>query len=255
MHEGQRSPPGCSSWHAPTAGERVLELACGPGGPGFAAAALVGPNGDVVVSDVSPAMTAIARRRAHVLGLHAVESRVLDLEDIDEPDEAFDVVFCREGLMLVADPVRAAREIRRVLRPGGRLVLSVWGPRRENPWLGLVFDAVGAQLGAPMPPTGVAHPFSLDDRDRLAEVLSAAGLSDVAIAALSTPYRAATTDEWWSRTAVLAGPLARRLAALAPEQSAQLRERAEQAASPYLTQEGLVFPGVSLLPSARREDA
>src|SRR5947209_6221299 len=154
---------------APTAGERVLELACGPGGPGFSAAALVSPDGDVVVSDVSPAMTAIAGRRAHALGLHAVEARVLDLEEIDEPDETFDVVFCREGLMLVADPVRAAREIRRVLRPGGRLVLSVWGPRRENPWLGLVFDAVGAQLGAPMPPPGVPHPFSLDDRDRLAE--------------------------------------------------------------------------------------
>ena len=240
---------------APTRGERVLELACGPGGPGFAAAELVGPDGDIVVSDVSPAMTAIARRRAQALGLHAVDARVLDLEQIDEPDEAFDVVLCREGLMLVPDPVRAAREIRRVLRPGGRLVLSVWGPRAANPWLGLVFDAVGAQLGAPMPPPGVPHPFSLDDRDRLAEVLSAAGLVDVATAELPTPYRAATTDEWWSRTAVLAGPLARRLAALAPEQAAELRERAEQAAAPFLTPDGLVFPGVSLLASARREDA
>jgi ubiquinone/menaquinone biosynthesis C-methylase UbiE len=240
---------------APAPGERVLELACGPGGPGFAAVSLVAPDGDVVVSDVSPAMTGIAGRRAKALGLRAVDARVLDLEQIDEPDEAFDVVLCREGLMLVADPVRAAREIRRVLRPLGRLALSVWGPRAANPWLGLVFDAVGAQLGVPMPPLGVPHPFSLDDRDRLAEVLSAAGLVDVAIAELSTPYRAATTDEWWSRTAVLAGPLARRLAALAPEQATQLRERAEQAASPYLTQEGLVFPGVSLLGSARREDA
>jgi ubiquinone/menaquinone biosynthesis C-methylase UbiE len=240
---------------APTPGERVLELACGPGGPGFAAAALVGPDGHVVVSDVSPAMTAIAARRARALGLHAVEARVLDLEEIDEPDEAFDAVFCREGLMLVADPVRAAREIRRVLRPGGRLVLSVWGPRRENPWLGLVFDTVGAQLGTPMPPPGVPHPFSLDDRDRLAEVLSAAGLVEVAIAELTTPYRAATVDEWWSRTAVLAGPLARRLAALEPMEASQLRDRATQAASPYLGPDGLEFPGVSLLATARREDA
>src|SRR3954447_8257440 len=76
---------------APAPGDRVLELACGPGGPGFAAATLVAPGGDVVVSDVSPAMTAIAQRRAESLGLHAVEARVLDLEDIDEPGESFDV--------------------------------------------------------------------------------------------------------------------------------------------------------------------
>lgn len=239
----------------PSPGERVLELACGPGGPGFAAAALVAPGGHVVVSDVSPAMTAIAGRRAKALGLHAVDTRVLDLEQIDEPDGRFDVVLCREGLMLVADPVRAAREIRRVLRPGGRLVLSVWGPRAANPWLGLVFDVVSAQLGASMPPLGVPHPFSLADRDRLAGVLSAAGLVGIAIAELPTPYRAATTDEWWSRTAALAGPLGQRLAALAPEQTVQVRDRAQQAASPYLTPEGVAFPGLSLLASARREDA
>lgn len=239
---------------APVPGDRVLELACGPGGPGFAAAALVAPDGDVIVSDVSPAMTAIAGRRAKALGLHAVDARVLDLEQINEPDEVFDVVLCREGLMLVADPVRGAREIRRVLKPGGRLALTVWGPRAANPWLGLVFDAVGAQLGAPMPPPGVPHPFSLDDRDQLSGVLSAAGLVEVAITELPTPYRAATVDEWWSRTAVLAGPLARRLAALEPKQAGRLRDRATEAASPYLGSEGLEFPGVSLLATARRED-
>jgi SAM-dependent methyltransferase len=240
---------------APGPGERVLELACGAGGPGFAAAALVAPGGDVVVSDVSPAMTAIAARRIQALGLTAVSARVLDLEQIDAPDAAFDVVLCREGLMLVADPLRAAREIRRVLKPSGRLALTVWGPRAANPWLGIVFDAVGAQLGTPMPPPGLPHPFSLDDRDRLAEVLSTAGLVDLTITELATPYRAATADEWWSRTAVLAGPLARRLAALEPEQAADLRDRATKAASPYLTPEGLTFPGVSLLACARRREA
>jgi hypothetical protein len=76
----------------------------------------------------------------------------------------------------------------------------------------------------------------------------------VAISELSTPYRAATVDEWWSRTAVLAGPLARRLAALEPEQAGELRDRATEAAAPYLGVEGLAFPGVSLLATARRED-
>src|SRR2546430_8341068 len=109
----------------PQPGERVLELACGAGGPGLAASPLVVPDGEVVLSDVAAEMTAIASARAAALGLANVSTRVLDLERIDEPDASYDVVLCREGLMLVADPARAAREIRRVLRPGGRVVLTV----------------------------------------------------------------------------------------------------------------------------------
>ena len=149
-------------------GTRVLELACGAGGAGLAAAELVGPAGEVVITDVAPEMTAIARGRAEALGLRNVRTRDLDLERIDEPDSSYDAVLCREGLMLVPDPARALGEIGRVLRPGGRVALAVWGPREANPWLGVVFDAVSAELGAPMPPPGIPGPFSLEDADKLA---------------------------------------------------------------------------------------
>jgi SAM-dependent methyltransferase len=238
---------------APAPGDRVLELACGPGGPGFAAAGLVGPAGEVVVSDVSPAMTDIARRRAATHAHGPVRTRVLDLEAIDEHDAAFDVVLCREGLMLVADPSRAAREIHRVLRPGGRLALSVWGPRAGNPWLAVVFEAVSAQIGAPIPPPGTPHPFALDDAERLAGVLTGGGLADVEVAELPVPYVAASVDEWWERTAALAGPLAARLASLPGAAAQALRDRAARAAEPYLTADGLRFPGVALVASARRD--
>ena len=101
----------------PRAGERVLEFGCGPGGLGIAAAAHVGDSGEVVLSDVAPAMVAIAAARVDALGLRNVSTRVLDLEEIDEPDASYDVVVCREAIMLVGDPARAAREIRRVLAP------------------------------------------------------------------------------------------------------------------------------------------
>jgi ubiquinone/menaquinone biosynthesis C-methylase UbiE len=114
---------------APQPGERVLELACGPGGLGLAAAERIGPGGAVVLSDVALEMTAIAGRRAAEHGLDNVTTAVLDIERIDQPDASYDVVLCREGLMFALDPGQAAREIRRVLRPGGRLALAVWGPR------------------------------------------------------------------------------------------------------------------------------
>jgi SAM-dependent methyltransferase len=236
----------------PQPGERVLELASGPGSVGLAAAARVAPDGEVVISDVAAEMTAIAAARAETLRLRNVSIKVLDLERIDEPDDSYDVAFCREGLMLVPDPARAAYEIRRVLRPGGRVAVTVWGPRERNPWLGIVFDTVSAQLGAPTPPPGIPHPFSLDDADRLAGLLEAGGLSDVTVDEVSTPYQAASVEEWWERSAALAGPLAQKLAQL-PEPAAQaLRARAADAARPYQTSGGLHIPGVSLVAAARR---
>jgi SAM-dependent methyltransferase len=236
----------------PQPGERVLELACGPGGVGIAAARLVAPGGEVVLSDVVAEMTAIAAARAAAAGADNVQARVLDIESIDEPDASYDVVLCREGLMFAPDPARAASEIRRVLRPGGRVAIAVWGPRERNPWLGLVFDAVSAQTGRPVPPPGVPGPFSLGDSATVVALLADAGLAGVQISELPTPLRAGTFEEWWARTSALAGPLAKILAEL-PEGAAQvLRERLRDAVRPYTTPSGLEIPGLTLIASARQ---
>jgi ubiquinone/menaquinone biosynthesis C-methylase UbiE len=230
-------------------GDHVLELACGPGGAGLAAAERV-PEGIVVLSDVVPEMVEIAGARADALGLGNVSARVLDLEEIDEPDASYDVVLCREGLMFAVDPARAAREIARVLRPGGRLVVAVWGPRARNPWLGLVFEAVSAQLGKPVPPPGVPSPFSLDDAGRLASILRASSLSSVVVDELPTPIRTASVGEWWARTRGLAGPLTAVLAELPAAALQALEQRLYEAVAPYETRDGVEIPGVTLLASA-----
>jgi SAM-dependent methyltransferase len=235
----------------PLPGERVLELACGPGGLGLAAASRVAPEGEVVMSDVAAEMTSIAATRADALGVSNVSTRVLDLEGIEEPDGSYDVVLCREGLMFAVEPARAAREIRRVLRPGGRFAVAVWGPRKRNPWLGVVLDAVSAQLGKPVPPPGIPGPFSLEDSDRLAGVLADADLTDVVVSELSVPLRAASFDEWWTRTSALAGPLAKMLASLPDEAAHELRARVRDATGRYETSAGLEFPGVTLLAAGR----
>ncbi|HKV68790.1 MAG TPA: class I SAM-dependent methyltransferase, partial [Gaiellales bacterium] len=201
---------------------------------------------------VSPQMMAIAAERAAARALANVRAEVLDLERIAVPDASFDVVVCREGLMLVPDPDAAALEILRVLRPGGRFALSVWGPRERNPWLGVIFDTLTAASGTPVPPPGIPGPFSLDDAGRLEAILTGAGLANVVVSELATPYRAASVPEWWERSAALAGPMAKRLAALPAFARQALMAKGGEAIAPYATADGLDIPGVSLLASGRR---
>jgi len=228
-------------------GERVLELACGPGGVGIAAAAIVGPGGAVVLSDIAPEMTAIAAERAKRAGFTNVTTREVDLERIDYPEAAFDKVLCREGLMFVPDPAAAVREARRILRTDGRAVFTVWGPRERNPWLGVLFDAVTAQTGLPVPPPGVPGPFSLEAPGALGELLTGAGFTGTAVREIPTPMRVSSVDEWWSVVPSLAGPLARVLASLPAEVSAAIRARVDAAMADFATPDGYAMPGVSIL--------
>jgi SAM-dependent methyltransferase len=210
----------------------------------------------VVVSDISAEMSEIAAARASASGLDNVTARVLELEAIDEPDASYDVALCREGLMFAPEPQRAADEIARVLRPGGRVALAVWGPRARNPWLGIVLDAVSAELGAPVPPPGIPGPFSLEDRDRLAALLRGAGLTDVAVEEQEMAMGAESFDAWWTRTCALAGPLSRILDALDEDKVAAVRERARAAVAELQpggdTSREIVLGGVTFVASARR---
>jgi enediyne biosynthesis protein CalE5 len=139
-----------------------------------------------------------------------------------------------------------------VLRPGGRAVVAVWGPREQNPWLSGVFDAVTAELGIPVPPPGVPGPFSLDDAGALSALLIDAGLVDVRVDEVSVPLRVGSFDEWWGHTTALAGPLATLLASLPAETQDSLQARLQVVLGGYEVGDGYEFPGVSVVASARR---
>lgn len=238
----------------PRRGDRVLELACGPGGLGLVAAELVAPDGEVVLSDVAAEMTAIAAARAAARGIGNVTTCELDIEAIAQPDAAYDVVLCREGLMFATDPGRAVREARRVLRPGGRVAFSVWGPRADNPWMSLIFSAVSARLGRPVPPPNIPGPFALEDAVALERLLRDARLHDVVVETVDVPMRVSSFEEWWTRTSALAGPLSKIVASMpAPAIDAVLADL-RAATQAYETSAGLQFPGATLLASGRRGD-
>ena len=115
----------------PTEGERILEIAAGPGDTGFLAAPRLG-KGRLLSTDLAPSMVDAARERGAELGIQNVDYRVLDAQDMDLDDESFDGVICRWGFMLMPDPAAALAECKRVLVPGGRLVFAVFKGPEEN---------------------------------------------------------------------------------------------------------------------------
>lgn len=236
-------------------GDRVLELACGPGGAGLAAAAEVGDGGHVVVSDIVTEMVAIAEARGKTRGLRNVTAVTLDIEAIDQPDSEFDSVICREGLMFAVEPAQALREVHRVLKPGGRFAFSVWGPREANPWLGVVLDAVAAVTGLVVPPPGMPGPFALSDSSALLALMEGSAFEGVAIEPLVVNLRAPSFDLWWRRTAAVAGPVARLIAGLEDTRRAELERHLRDGTSRYATGAGLDIPGLALIGHGRRSEA
>src|SRR4051794_23000535 len=232
-------------------GDRVLELAAGPGSLGPMWADLVGPAGAVVVSDVAPGMVAVARRRN--AGRANVETAVIDGSAIDRADASFDVVVCRMGLMFTPDPSVALAEIHRVLRPGGRLAALTWGRIEHNPWMTCVgMAAMINGLVAGGPPTGPGGIFSLGDPAELERLAKEAGFVDVAADTIAVTFTAPTVEAHIERVSALAGPLAAVISSASPEQLAAFGRTATDLAAPYVNERGVEIPGQAVLLSARR---
>jgi ubiquinone/menaquinone biosynthesis C-methylase UbiE len=234
-------------------GECVLELACGAGRVGFQAAELVQPGGTVLCSDFSEAMVEAVEARIDRTGVENVEPRVLDAEQVDLDSESFDIVLCRFGYMLMENPGQAIAESRRVLRPGGRLVLAVWGTPEENPWLKTATDAVMERLGAPPPERGTPGPFALGEEARLRELLEKADVEELKLNTIATEQPYESPEGWWLRLREISGPLAALLDALPAEDAAAIKAAALSAAERYVRPSGeIVFPAAVLGAKARR---
>jgi SAM-dependent methyltransferase len=230
----------------PRPGQRILELAAGPGETGFRALPSIEPDGELLVTDVAPEMVEAARRRAAEFGLTNVRFGVEDAADLSFPNDAFDGILCRFGLMLVPAMERVAGEISRVLQPGGRAVLAVWASAQLNPWM-TVTGRAALELGLVEPPDHDAPgPFRLSDPGRLRSVVLAGGLVIECVEEVDVSWNARSLDEWWETTCDMSPTLTTLLERLSTDEAAELRRRAGAHLQEYLADDGsLVVPGLA----------
>jgi SAM-dependent methyltransferase len=165
---------------APKPGDRVIDVGCGCGATTIDFAARVSPDGEVLGLDISEPMLARARERAPQnlpIRFERADATVYDFE----PGGA-DLVASRFGVMFFADPARSFANLRRSLKPGGRLVFACWREPKQNPWLILPLREAGKHA-PPLPETNPEDPgpFAFANEARVGKILSDAGFADIVL--------------------------------------------------------------------------
>jgi SAM-dependent methyltransferase len=235
-------------------GERVLDLGCGNGASTREAARMAEP-GEVVGIDLSTAMLTNARARSAAAGLTNVSFVHGDAQVHDFGPESFDVIISNAGAMFFDDKVAAFSNLRRALRPGGRIVLMAWQLLEDNEWLTVLRETLAMGRDLPAPAVGMPGPFGLSDRDQVSALLSATGFTDVGFADVREPMVCgATTDEAY---ALLSddGPVRGLLADLSDADKATALDKLRAVIAAHETPTGVIFGSASWLIQARRPAA
>ena len=225
-----------------TPGERVLDVACGTGLLTFEAARLVNTAGQVVGTDLSGGMIDAARRTAPP----NVSFQRMDAQKLDLPAASFDAVLCSLGLMYVPDPAAAVSEMLRVLRPGGRLALAVWGERSQCGWAPL-FEIVEAEVSSDVCPLF----FSLGQPDQLADLCARAGLEVFDYRRLKSTLAYANASQACD-AAFVAGPVALAWSRFSEETKLRVCQRYASAIEPWRHHNGYRIPGEFVIVAARK---
>lgn len=224
-------------------GQDVLDLASGPGVLAQLALLRTFSGSRVVASDIAEAMLAESRQQ-HPNLLHAAA----DAEHLPFAAARFDRVLCGLGLMIFPEEIKALAEIRRVLKPGGRIAVSVWAKAEQVPLVECALACMRRLLPAPK----VARPsiFHLGDPEHLNVLLAAAGFRHIRIEPCEFQSNFSNAADYWQAFLDLAGGAAASLSRLPPETQARLSAEVAHELSPYAERGGYRLTSRALIATA-----
>lgn len=225
-------------------GDRHLDVASGTGEPGITVARRRRPA-RVVLTDLSPAMLAIARRRARRAGIPDLETVVCSADELPFDDASFDTASVRFGHMFFPDPPAATAELARVLVPGGRLATAVWAERSANPWVGIALDAVAAEGVLPPADPDAPGMFRLAAPGSASGLLARAGFEDVSEQDVPVELVTRSAEEYAAMISEHASPVAAALRGLDDPARGRVRARLVAAARPFERDGRIRIPGLA----------
>jgi ubiquinone/menaquinone biosynthesis C-methylase UbiE len=230
----------------------VLDLASGVGDPALYLAAAVGPTGHVTATDLGPGMISLAEEMAQTKCLANIDFQIANAESLPFPNESFDLVTCRFGVMLFPDPVAALKECRRVLRRGGRVALVAWGAK-DQPFFSATAGILMKYVPMPAPDPDAPHLFMFGERGRLRRTLEAAGFADAREEVRSiTGKWTSTLEKYWEQFTEVAAPFRPLIERLTPETRAKAVEEILAALRKYWDGKELNMPIEIVVGTGRR---
>ena len=237
---------------SPNAGMNVLDLASGTGEPAIGLASRVGSEGHVTALDLSAELLLIAEQRAHQRGLNNFSTCRADAQSLPFPDQSFDLVTCRFGVMFFADCDKAMREVHRVLRPRGRACVLAWGPF-DQPYWSNTMGIVMKHAGGPAIPPGDPDPFKFARPGSLSSALLRAGYSAVEENTETLPWIwPGSEEEVWEYQKAVAVPFRPLLDRVPPERWNTVNREVHLALRRYTEAGTVKFGAVVVLASGMR---
>jgi len=233
-------------------GQRILDVATGAGEPAVSAAERVGPSGYVLATDIAEGIVELALQVARERGLKQIETRAMDGEKLDLPDDSFDAVLCRLGLMYMPNPVTALREWRRALIPGGRVAVVVFSTPDRNSWGAMPASIIRQRAQLPPPVPGQPGPFSLGASGVLEGVFLQAGFADPEIRAVPVPLKMASSAEYVRVAREAFGAFNAMMAHLSPQERESIWNEVEGSMRSFESPGGFEVPGECLVGAATK---
>ncbi len=186
--------------------DQVLDIATGTGEPGLTIATLA-RHGKVIGTDLSEGMLSLAEIHATEKGIKNYETKLADSCDLPFADDSFDAISCRMGFMFFPDMEMAAREMIRVLRPGGRMATSVWGAPDKNFWIKAIMDTLAGNLEMRPPPPGAPGMFRCARPGLMEELLAKAGFKNISEKIIDGQLDYGSPDHYWQNMMEVAAPV------------------------------------------------
>ncbi len=231
-----------------TSGSVVLDVATGPGEPALSIAEAVRPKGRVVGTDIVAGMVEAARREASRRQLQNAKFEVAFTDKLPFAPETFDAAVCRFGAMFFPSPVHGVRDMLRVLKPGGKVALAVWGFAQKNPFHFAVSQVVDRYVDPTPPVADAPDAFRFATPGELLAILSEAGATETYEQLLGFSIRASISlEDFWILRSEMSEKFRGKLASLSSSRLAELRGEVIEAIGTYTSGGEISFPAEVLI--------
>lgn len=190
----------------PQGNDLILDVASGTGEPGLTIAARLS-GGKVIITDLADDMLEIARENATIKNIKNIETVACDVCELPFPDNTFDAISCRFGFMFFPDMLLAAKEMVRVLKPGGKIATSVWNVPEKNFWVTAIMGTINKNMEIPPLPPGSPGMFRCAKDGFISDIFSQAGLKNISQREISGKLNCKTVDAYWGMQTEVAAPI------------------------------------------------